>query len=112
MLLLDVADDGAGFATDTPSPAGRYGLAGMRRRVTRVAGTLAIESAPGDGTTVNHPRLSDPDAPGLGRPPVVRRPSTRPVSRSARPAGFGRSARRPRHPAPGPTSSRPRQDRW
>ncbi|MFC1416207.1 sensor histidine kinase [Streptacidiphilus cavernicola] len=51
MLLLDVADDGVGFA-----PADRtdgYGLAGMRRRLERLAGSLTLESVPGYGTTVN-----------------------------------------------------------
>jgi signal transduction histidine kinase len=51
MLLLDVADDGAGFA-----PADRtdgYGLAGMRRRLEGFSGSLNLESTPGYGTTVN-----------------------------------------------------------
>ncbi len=50
-LLLDVADDGSGF-----DPAARtegYGLAGMKRRLTRVDGVLTVESAPGHGTTLN-----------------------------------------------------------
>jgi signal transduction histidine kinase len=50
-LLLDVADDGTGF-----DPAARtegYGLAGMRRRLDQVGGTLTIETAAGAGTTLN-----------------------------------------------------------
>jgi len=56
-LLLDVADDGVGFTpTDRPGSSRNgsgFGLAGMRRRVERLSGTLNLESAPGDGTIVN-----------------------------------------------------------
>ncbi|MQY07739.1 sensor histidine kinase [Actinomadura macrotermitis] len=54
-VALDVRDDGAGFAPDRPrggDESGGYGLAAMHRRVARVAGTLAVESAPGAGTAV------------------------------------------------------------
>ncbi|QRP45176.1 sensor histidine kinase [Amycolatopsis sp. FDAARGOS 1241] len=55
VVLLDVRDDGAGF--DPASPARGdgtgFGLEAMRQRVRRVAGTLTLESAPGDGTAVN-----------------------------------------------------------
>ncbi|WP_236808478.1 sensor histidine kinase [Amycolatopsis albispora] len=56
LVMLDVRDDGVGFtpaANGTPSDSGGFGLSGMRQRVQRVAGTLAIESAPGEGTTIN-----------------------------------------------------------
>jgi signal transduction histidine kinase len=46
---LAVADDGAGF--DPAAPTGGYGLAGMRRRVEEIGGTLSIHSGPG-GTRV------------------------------------------------------------
>ncbi|MCM3886419.1 sensor histidine kinase [Frankia sp. R82] len=52
-VLLDVADDGAGFRPAADSPPGRYGLTGMHRRAQALAGSLTIESAPGDGTIVN-----------------------------------------------------------
>ncbi len=55
-LLLDVADDGTGFDPAATRPAdgsGGYGLAGMEQRLARVGGTLTIESAPRQGTTVN-----------------------------------------------------------
>ncbi len=48
---LTVADDGAGFMPDG-APARGYGLAGMRRRVEEVGGTLLVRSAPAAGTTV------------------------------------------------------------
>jgi len=48
---LEVADDGVGFE---PALRGRggFGLPGMRERVERLGGTLAVESAPGAGTRV------------------------------------------------------------
>lgn len=50
-LLLDVADDGTGF--DPGDETGGYGLAGMRQRLSRVGGTLTVESSPGAGTILN-----------------------------------------------------------
>jgi signal transduction histidine kinase len=48
-VTLDVRDDGVGF---TPGPGPGFGLAGMRRRIQRLAGTLHIESERG-GTAVS-----------------------------------------------------------
>ncbi len=57
VVTLDVRDDGIGF-----DPAGLpqevadgsgFGLTGMRQRVSRVAGRLEVESAPGEGTAVS-----------------------------------------------------------
>jgi len=50
-LLLDVADDGTGF--DTRATTDGYGLVGMRQRLSRVGGTLTVESSPGSGTILN-----------------------------------------------------------
>jgi signal transduction histidine kinase len=50
--LLVVQDDGAGFVTDQPGTGRTLGLASMRERIRLVNGTLDIESAPGQGTTV------------------------------------------------------------
>ena len=47
--VLVVADDGAGF--DPAAPTGGYGLAGMRRRVEEIGGTVSIASGP-SGTRV------------------------------------------------------------
>ncbi len=55
VVALDVRDDGVGFTVperDAPGGSG-FGLTGMRQRVTRVAGSLAIESEPGGGTAVS-----------------------------------------------------------
>ena len=50
-LLLDVADDGTGF--DVGAATGGYGLVGMRQRLSRIGGTLTVESCPGSGTILN-----------------------------------------------------------
>jgi signal transduction histidine kinase len=58
-VLLDVRDDGVGFRVggpgdDAPARDGQgFGLDAMRQRLRRVAGSLEIESAPGEGTAVN-----------------------------------------------------------
>lgn len=44
---LDVVDDGVGFDTDAPDPAGGFGLPSMRGRVADLGGRLDIESQPG-----------------------------------------------------------------
>ncbi len=51
---LDVRDDGSGFtpAADGSGPNGGLGLRGMRERVEALGGRLAVESAPGRGTTI------------------------------------------------------------
>ncbi|WP_106437646.1 MULTISPECIES: sensor histidine kinase [Kitasatospora] len=59
--VLDVADDGCGFA---PGRTGRgeqraadgsrgHGLPAMRARLRQLGGTLTVESAPGEGTVVS-----------------------------------------------------------
>jgi signal transduction histidine kinase len=57
-VALDVVDDGTGFDPDLvvtpgqgPDGAG-FGLAAMRARARALHGTLAVESAPGQGTAV------------------------------------------------------------
>lgn len=52
-LALIVRDDGRGFtSTNGSSPAGHYGLTGMRERAELIGGTLDVISEPGTGTTV------------------------------------------------------------
>jgi PAS domain S-box-containing protein len=53
-IRLSVADDGCGFAVDPAfrSYGGHWGLVGMKERAGQLCGTLEVESAPGQGTTV------------------------------------------------------------
>lgn len=57
LVTLDVRDDGVGFDPNVKrangSTNGGFGLAGMRQRVQRLAGRLAIESEPGGGTAIS-----------------------------------------------------------
>ncbi|MEZ0108040.1 signal transduction histidine kinase [Catenulispora sp. EB89] len=50
-VTLDVFDDGIGFDA-AAAPDGRFGLHGMRERISQLGGALTIESAPGEGTAV------------------------------------------------------------
>lgn len=58
MVVLDVQDNGLGFdpAKDPMSPADHiesgYGLTAMRERIEQLGGTLLVESAPSEGTTL------------------------------------------------------------
>jgi signal transduction histidine kinase len=56
LVLLDIQDDGVGFAVDGHTrgsvETGGYGLLAMRERMASVGGELLVESAPGDGTTI------------------------------------------------------------
>jgi signal transduction histidine kinase len=53
LLALTVADDGIGFDPAAPAVRSRrLGLTSMEERARAVGGALAIESAPGAGTTV------------------------------------------------------------
>jgi signal transduction histidine kinase len=49
-LSISVADDGCGFSTDQPHPAGD-GLENMKQRLERIGGQLRLESRPGGGGT-------------------------------------------------------------
>jgi signal transduction histidine kinase len=52
-VVLEVADDGAGFDPEDPDLRGRHlGLTSMETRAARIGGRLTIASAPGAGTTV------------------------------------------------------------
>jgi signal transduction histidine kinase len=45
-------DDGVGFDVEAPGPEGHYGLTMMKERATAGGGSMAITSAPGEGTTL------------------------------------------------------------
>ena len=49
-VSLCVADDGAGF--DQAQVSEGFGLMGMHERAGLVGGTVSVDSAPGEGTTV------------------------------------------------------------
>jgi signal transduction histidine kinase len=51
-IILEVRDDGKGFDPAVPFP-GHLGLRSMHERVTKIGGTLSIESVPGQGTYVD-----------------------------------------------------------
>jgi two-component system, NarL family, sensor kinase len=54
-VTLTVADDGVGFdlaRPRTPGMSGGFGLVGLRERVALLRGTLHIDSAPDEGTSV------------------------------------------------------------
>lgn len=77
-LVLTVRDDGRGFAEPSGDGAPRYvggdGLGNMARRAAEVGGTVAVESAPGEGCTV---RLAVPLAGASGGSSVDVRPRAR-----------------------------------
>lgn len=78
--LLEVRDDGQGFDTGLVRPAA-HGLMGMRFRVHAEGGTLQVQSAPGQGTTIGA-RL--PLAPWA--PKAVATPDDAPADAPAAPA--------------------------
>jgi signal transduction histidine kinase len=49
---LVIRDDGKGFDTEAPPPEGHFGTVMMRERAMVAGGTYAVDSAPGEGTTV------------------------------------------------------------
>jgi len=51
-LVMEVRDNGAGFDTARETPATHRGLRNMAARAEAAGGTLAIESAPGEGTKI------------------------------------------------------------
>ncbi|MGW3565810.1 sensor histidine kinase [Streptomyces sp. NPDC000941] len=55
-VTLDIRDDGRGFDPLAAAPrtsSGGFGLDGMRVRAERIAGTVAVESEPGQGTAIS-----------------------------------------------------------
>ncbi|MDR8414403.1 sensor histidine kinase [Nonomuraea sp. 3-1Str] len=68
VVALDVRDDGSGFVPEETNPlnGGGFGLVAMQQRVTRLAGTFAIETAPGQGTGVSATVPAIPAGSGRG----------------------------------------------
>jgi signal transduction histidine kinase len=51
-IVLEVADDGRGFAMTTSQPRSGMGLRSMEERAAQLGGTLTVRSVPGGGTRV------------------------------------------------------------
>jgi signal transduction histidine kinase len=51
-LVVGVRDDGRGFDPAVATANGHYGVRGMRERAAAIGAQLAVDSAPGRGTTV------------------------------------------------------------
>ena len=55
-VILDIRDDGSGFdlaaLADGPRKGRGFGLSGMRARMEELGGTLTVEGAPGQGTSL------------------------------------------------------------
>ena len=55
-VILDIRDDGRGFdlatVADGPGKGRGFGLSGMRARMEELGGTLTVEGAPGQGTSL------------------------------------------------------------
>jgi signal transduction histidine kinase len=49
---VDLRDNGVGFDKNSVAGGGGFGLKGMRERIEKVGGHLAIETAPGKGTCI------------------------------------------------------------
>ncbi|MEF3403505.1 sensor histidine kinase [Agromyces sp. CCNWLW203] len=52
-ITLDVRDDGIGFEPSHAGAGGGYGLTSMSQRASRLAGSVEIESEPGNGTAIS-----------------------------------------------------------
>lgn len=51
-IILVIQDDGIGFSHEIKSPAGHFGLDGMRERAQLAGGVLTITSKPSSGTII------------------------------------------------------------
>lgn len=51
-VVLEVVDDGAGFALDAPRKPSSLGLMGLHERARLLQGTVDIDTAPGQGTRI------------------------------------------------------------
>ncbi|MFN0302087.1 MAG: MASE3 domain-containing protein [Burkholderiales bacterium] len=51
-VRVHVRDDGQGFSSGMPHKPGSFGLSGMQERAALAGGTVIVQSAPGEGTTI------------------------------------------------------------
>ena len=52
LAMVMIEDDGVGFEPYRVQGGDHFGLLGMRERAEALGGTLTLESAPGEGTTI------------------------------------------------------------
>jgi NarL family two-component system sensor histidine kinase YdfH len=60
-LQIQIHDDGRGFAPQSDTAAGHYGLLGLRERARLAKGQLTVQSAPGKGSTLTMRLPVQPD---------------------------------------------------
>jgi signal transduction histidine kinase len=72
--VIDVTDNGIGFAQDRAGRLDSYGVLGMRERAASIGASLEIHSAPGRGTRVRC--ILDPTAVDSSSTPTSTRPTT------------------------------------
>ena len=102
VLRFSVRDDGPGFAVD-PSAAGHQrGMRNVATRITAVGGTVALDSAPGRGTTVAGSIPLADATPGTTTDPD---PATGPITLPAPVPGDVEDALAPDTPDAAPESS-------
>jgi two-component system, NarL family, sensor histidine kinase LiaS len=53
VCCVNLRDNGVGFDKSSVASGGGFGLKGMRERIEKVGGHLAIETAPGQGTCIS-----------------------------------------------------------
>jgi signal transduction histidine kinase len=62
-VTLEVEDNGSGFDSTQPPPAGHFGLVGMRERANKIHGRFSLISTPGKGTKIQiHMPYTSPEA--------------------------------------------------
>jgi signal transduction histidine kinase len=62
-VTLKFEDNGSGFDTSLPTPAGHFGLTGMRERANKIHARFSLNSSPGHGTKIEvHMPYTSPEA--------------------------------------------------
>ncbi len=71
VVVLDIHDNGVGFAPSTQTSGEGVGLSAMRERVQLLGGTVSVESDPGEGTTIvaHIPTTTDPHRAAVSEAP-------------------------------------------
>jgi nitrate/nitrite-specific signal transduction histidine kinase len=81
-LRVTIRDNGAGFNPEIATRPTALGLLSMRERAAAIGATLAVQSSPGDGTTVMIERHIEPETVNVPPlPPVNGLPELAPGAR-------------------------------